>query len=204
MNNLDDFIQAHRDRFDAQVPPDTVWQRLEARLPKAPVDAPVSRLVAATETVVRPLNSRAGQSFFADTRHRWWLAASVTGLLLLVGFWAVNHQYGLTQQPEIVAVDPGSAKTFVQYARLIDNKRDELRQMTEANPVLYQQFAADLDKLNIGYQSLKADLPQNPNQELLIQAMIQNLNLQIDLLNQQLRVIQQMRRQTSPRHENVL
>ena len=82
---------------------------------------------------------------------------------------------------------------------LIDDKRAELKQMTEDNPALYQEFATDLDRLEKSYKSLKADLPQNPNQEMLIQAMIQNLQLQINLLNEQLRVIQRIKQQT---HEN--
>jgi hypothetical protein len=39
---------------------------------------------------------------------------------------------------------------------------------------------------------LKQDLPASPNQEETVKAMIQNLQIQIDLLNQQLEIIQQI------------
>jgi hypothetical protein len=208
MNELEKFVRTNRDRFDSQQPPDALWQRIEARLPAThadPTPTPVAGPITENTASVRPLNSRvAGAAFSKSMSVNWLLVASVSGLLLLAGLWFVNRQYGVTQQPEVVAVSPGYAKEFVQYARLIDDKRDELRQMTQANPVLYAQFAGDLDKLETGYQSLKADLPQNPNQELLIQAMIQNLQLQIDLLNQQLRVIQQMKQQTTTHHDPIL
>ncbi len=204
MSDLENFVRANRDSFDTQQPPDALWQRIEAKLPLLPNDH-TNEPTVEKSAIVRPLHSRASQSFFGDVRTmRRLVAASVTGLLLLCGLWAVNRQYGLTHQPEVVAVNPGYAQEFVQYARLIDDKRDELCRMTQADPALYRQFSGDLDKLEAGYQSLKADLPQNPNQELLIQAMIQNLQLQIDLLNQQLRVIQQMKQQTNTHHEAVL
>ena len=79
----------------------------------------------------------------------------------------MNQQYGVTHQPEVVAASPTYAKEVVQYTRLIDTKRAELKQMTEDNPALYQEFATDLDRLENSYQSLKSDLPQNPNQEML-------------------------------------
>ena len=88
-------------------------------------------------------------------------------------------------------------REFVQYARLVDEKQAELKAMTVSNPALYQAFATDLDRLERSYQTLKADLPENPNQETLVQAMIQNLQLQINLLNEQLRVIQRMKAQNN-------
>ena len=109
----------------------------------------------------------------------------------------MNYQYGVAHQPEVVAASPTYAKEVVEYTRLIDDKRAELKQMTEDNPVLYREFATDLDRLENSYQSLKADLPQNPNQDVLIQAMIQNLHYQINLLNEQLRVIQRIDQQTN-------
>ena len=101
-----------------------------------------------------------------------------------------------SQQPELVAASPGYAKEVVQYTQLIDDKRAVLKEMTENNPDLYQEFSTDLDRLEKSYQSLKADFPKNPNQEVLIQAMIQNLQLQINLLNEQLRVIQRIKQTT--------
>ncbi len=127
----------------------------------------------------------------------WRVAASVALLLLAGSFLYVNYQYGVAHQPEVVAASPTYAKEVVQYTRQIDDKRAELKQMTEDNPALYREFATDLDRLENSYQSLKADLPQNPNQDMLIKAMIQNLHYQINLLNEQLRVIQRINRQTN-------
>ncbi|HEY1055501.1 MAG TPA: hypothetical protein VGE24_10205, partial [Emticicia sp.] len=84
-------------------------------------------------------------------------------------------------------------KELVQFASLIEQKREELKALESADPQLYHQFDAELKALDKNYQSLKNDLPQNPNPEELLKAMVQNLTMQIDLLNQQLQIIQKIK-----------
>lgn len=197
-DRLERFIRDNREDFDNEEPRPDLWSRIEQGItvpePKPDNEAP------------RRFNSlaRSGNPLFGRSAYSWRIAASATVLLLASMFLYINHRYGVTQQPEVVAVSPAYAKEFATYTQLIDDKRTELKQMTESNPALYQQFATDLDRLEHSYQGLKADLPENPNQEVLIQAMIQNLQLQIDLLNQQLDVIQRIKQQTPPAHENLL
>ncbi|MBO0935200.1 hypothetical protein J2I47_01440 [Fibrella sp. HMF5335] len=194
--SLENFIREHRDEFDQDAPTDAVWQRLAAQLPGSPT-------VDRTAETVKPT---LGRPFLAVQKSnsiagRWWAVAASVALLLGVLWW-VNARYDLAEQPEVVAVSPTYAKEVAQYASMIDDKRAELQQLTQSNPALYQQFANDLDRLEASYSSLKKDLPETPNQEILIQAMIQNLQLQIDLLNEQLRVIQRMKQQNTT-HETV-
>lgn len=212
MNNLERFVRDNREDFDSHDPSPDLWAKIADKLPADTTnlaDGQPGTLVqpqpfiptVAEETVIRPLNGHTLRGRNGSAWRGWAIAASVAVLLLAGGFWWLNHRYGLAEQPDVVAVSPTHANQFVQYARMIDTKRSELRQMTTSNPALYSQFAADLDRLESSYQNLRAELPQNPNQEVLIQAMIQNLELQISLLNEQLRVIQRMKQQT---HENYL
>ena len=205
-NNLERFIRDNREDFDAFEPPKDLWARIESGL--------------ATNDNVRPLNGRTqrnggfrdqpdekrpfGSHFTIWRQLDWRVAASIALLLLAGAFFYVNQRYGVTEQPEVVAVSPMYAKEFVQYTRLVDAKRDELKQLTTNSPELYKEFATDLDRLERSYQTLKADLPTNPNQEVLVQAMIQNLQLQIDLLNEQLRVIQRIKRQNQNTNESLM
>jgi hypothetical protein len=216
-DNLERFVRDNREAFDDREPPSDLWQKIESGLNKqsgqsgsgqASQDSPspfqqVYKNLSQTD--VTPvegfrLNRRSdGWLQTAWTGLSWRVAASIVVLMLAGSFLYMNYQYGVAHHPEIVATNPTYAKAVVQYTRLIDDKRAELKQMTEGNPALYREFATDLDRLEKSYQSLKADLPKNPNQDVLIQAMIQNLNIQINLLNEQLRVIQRINRQT---HEN--
>ena len=193
-DNLERFVRDNREAFDDKEPPGNLWQKIDAGLDKQQSDR---------ETPFRQVYKNLSKPERSGLAHQigwprldWRVAASIAVLLLAGAFLYMNQQYGVTHQPEVVAASPTYAKAVVQYTQLIDDKRSELKQMTEGNPALYQEFATDLDRLEKSYQSLKADLPQNPNQEVLIQAMIQNLQLQINLLNEQLRVIQRIKQQT--------
>lgn len=208
-DNLERFVRDNREAFDDREPPSDFWQRIEtgfggptdtngpiASTPTAPVNPePVAPNPAMPFTQIHR-NTRTWGNWLTS----WQAAAAVAVLLLVGGAFFLNNRYGVTSHPEVaVAAGPTYASEVAQYTRLINAKRTELRQMTESNPALYEEFATDLNRLERSYKSLKADLPKNPNQEMLIQAMIQNLQIQINLLNEQLRVIQRINHQT---HEN--
>ncbi|HTI08399.1 MAG TPA: hypothetical protein VL832_07570, partial [Puia sp.] len=78
------------------------------------------------------------------------------------------------------------------YARLVELKHKELKTIEKDEPLLYRQFAADVHALDSVYQSLQQQLPKNPNREQLLEAMLQNLQLQMGLLNHQLDIIKQI------------
>lgn len=209
-NNLERFIRDNREAFDADEPPMDLWARIEPGItqPEAITytgeNEPAKPIEVDNEPIRKPLNGKPFHFKQNGWGYNWWVAASVAILLLTGGFWFLNRQYGVTEQPEVLAVSPTYAKEFVQYTRLVDAKQAELKAMTASNPALYEAFASDLDRLERSYQTLKADLPVNPNQEVLVKAMIHNLQLQIDLLNEQLRVIQRMKDQNNKTHENLI
>ncbi len=204
-DNLERFVRDNREAFDDKEPSGNLWQKIDAGLdgpgldgpglemPQPDKEAPFLQVYKNPSLVER---SKVEGRQIGWPMLDWRVAASIAVLLLAGVFFYMNRQYGVTHQPEVVAASPMYAKEVVQYTRLIDDKRTELKQMTEGDPALYKEFATDLDRLEKSYLSLKADLPQNPNQEVLIQAMIQNLQLQINLLNEQLRVIQRIKQQT--------
>jgi len=195
-DNLERFVRDNREAFDDKEPPGNLWKKIEAGLDVPALGETPSNNVSPFQQVYKN-PSQFGSRQIGWPGLDWRVAASIAVLLLAGCFLYMNSQYGVTNQPEVVAASPAYAKEVVQYTKLIDDKRDELKQMTEGNPALYAEFATDLDRLEKSYQSLKADLPKNPNQEVLIQAMIQNLQFQIDLLNEQLRVIQRIKQQTN-------
>ena len=200
-DKLERFVRDNHEAFDDKEPSLDLWKRLEAGLDKSSLDKPQPEQTGLS-TASPFLHVHKNRSLAEGRQIGWpnldWRVAASIAVLLLAGcFFYMNQRYGVTHQPEIVAASPTYAKEVVHYTQLIDDKRAELKQMTEGNPALYQEFATDLDRLEKSYQSLRADLPKNPNQEVLIQAMIQNLQLQINLLNEQLRVIQRIKQQTN-------
>ena len=193
-DKLKRFVRDNREAFDGVEPSDELWNKISERLPE-----PIFHIgEAEVKQVIHKNFQNGGQlskiSTVFSVLGNWKVAAAIIlGLGLSFMVYQLDNKYQLTEQPEIVMTSPALAKQVSQYTQLVDDKRVELRNMTKSDPELYKQFAKELDQLELSYQNLKADLPENPNQETLIEAMIQNLQLQIDILNQQLQIIQKIK-----------
>jgi len=89
------------------------------------------------------------------------------------------------------------------YARLVELKHKELRAIEKDEPLLYKQFASDVYKLDSVYHDLRGQLPNNPNREQLLEAMLQNLQLQMELLNHQLEIVRQINHTKKTEYEKA-
>ena len=89
------------------------------------------------------------------------------------------------------------------YARLVELKHEELKSIEKDEPLLYKQFASDAYKLDSVYHNLQKELPNHPNKEQLLEAMLQNLQLQMGLLNHQLDIIKQINHSKQKAYEKA-
>ncbi|HEV3251774.1 MAG TPA: hypothetical protein VGZ71_12520 [Puia sp.] len=99
--------------------------------------------------------------------------------------------------------EAGYREEMYHYAKLVEIKHKELRKIEKDEPLLYQKFAGDVNQLDSVYHTLQKQLPKNPNHEQLLEAMIQNLQLQMKLLNQQLDIIKQINHSKKSAYENA-
>ena len=89
------------------------------------------------------------------------------------------------------------------YARLVELKHKELKTIEKDEPLLYKQFSSDVYKLDSVYHDLQGQLPNNPNREQLLEAMLQNLQLQMELLNHQLEIVRQINHTKKTEYEKA-
>jgi hypothetical protein len=184
-DRLERFVRDNREDFDTPQPENAVWERITGQLGGA-------RLTS-TKPKITPKLGGWGKAHF-----HWRIAA---GLLLALGasyLFYLNREFGVSRDPQVVLSAPAYAREFTQYNQAIEKKQEELIRLTTDNPELYKEFSTDLDRLEKSYVNLRTELPQTPNQEALIQAMIQNLQWQIDLLNQQLTILQRIKQSNQP------
>ena len=176
---IERFIRDNRESFDQFEIPAGLWDK---------IDNGLGRL----DTFPGETTSEEPKKKIVFRQKYWAMAASVA---LLIGcFWVYNHTFKTENTDKIIAkVSPEFGDRMVQYASLIERKREEIREIETQNPVLYKEFASEIENLNQDYQNLKAELPQTPNQEELVKAMIQNLQVQLDILNKQLSIIQKIK-----------
>jgi hypothetical protein len=180
---IERFIRDNREDFDTFEPSGNLWAKIEENLPQN------QELVSSENPTFTGSLVKKQPNFFVKY---WKIAASI---FLTMGCLSLFYVSKNPQSSEsvIANVSPEYGKQVSQYVSLVESKREELDDLSQQNPVLYQEFSDDLEKLNQDYQNLKTELPQTTNQEDLVKAMIQNLKIQVEILNQQLEVIEKIK-----------
>ena len=169
---LEDFIKDNREEFDDLEPSAGLWDRIEQEMPA---------------TVVDMTKKKEAKTFSLGFVLR---VAAIVVVVMGVGF----SIYLKTSKPaaiNLAAINPEYAKQQVQYTSLIETKRTELKELTKSDPQLYEEFSGEIVKMEASYKKLSKDLATSPNQERVLRAMIRNLQIQTEVLNQQLQVIEQ-------------
>ena len=186
MSRLEKFINNNRNELDDATPPDAVWLKIEALL-----NPSKSTLVRISPWIK-------------------WTAAAILILVSTIVLLVINKKNTLenvwvnptaTTATDIATLAPEEAIEMKQFAKLITMKQEELKEMAKEQPELYQKFSKDINQLDSSYNNLKNKLSLTPNREMLIEAMIQNLQLQLNVLNQQLNIIHQIKQSKNNNHE---
>ena len=167
---LQEFIRENRRELDSAEPPADLWGRIERGIEAADSTTKRSAMVIRVRTLLQ-------------------IAASIT-VIIAAGIFLWQYQY--KQAIDLANIDPNLAKQQMHYTSVIEDKRTELKRIEKEEPQLYQEFSSEIRKMDESYQRLKRDLPESPNQEETIKAMIRNLQIQAEVLNQQLNVIKQI------------
>ncbi len=192
-NNLERFVRDNRDAFDSLEPAPGVWDKIGAAIGEE--KEPTTRVIQMSWV-------------------RWAVAATLflalAGTLTYMMFFrpaSVGPQLaGKTEKGSeavdlvLNQIDPQYAKLISQFMEVIGEKQSELKKIEKDDPELYKKFAGDVQKLDSSYHVLRTTLNANPNTEQLLQAMISNLQMQIELLNQQLTIIQKVKQ---PKSEKI-
>ena len=192
-DNLERFIRQNRRDFDEARPSTELWAKIE-------------------ETV--PVKENAKRFTLRDI-YKWSAVAALTVIILSSIYFLVirknSHEVakngntpGLVNPNENSIITPEYAAEFKEVYRSIGEKQKELQTLTVDQPGLYQQFQQDLLALDSSYQMLRAQAAHSPNRDVLIQAMIQNLRLQAELLSRQLSITNQLNNSKNSSHETSI
>lgn len=162
--DLDEFIKTHRKEFDTDEPSGRLWDSIELELNREHKTTPKKR--------------------------KWYWGLSLAASLILVtGILFLSVRTGKKMRPNLAEINPRAAEKQMHFVNVIAEKRDSLANYAADNPELYAQFEHDLQTLNHNYEKLRKELPGSPNQQLIVKAMMRNLEIQMQLLSQQIAII---------------
>jgi hypothetical protein len=170
-NRLEEFVIANREEFNDIEPSADLWSRIEKELP--------------IQMVQQKKNEAKTFSLGFVLR----IAASVIVVMGISFILYLRNQNA--NKINYASINPVYAQQRVQYTRLIADKRTELQSMAQTDPEMYKEFSAETAKMDSIYRKLNSDLATSPNPELVLRAMIKNLEIQTQVLNQQLTIIEQ-------------
>ena len=184
-NKLKKFIWDNRKEFDNESPSEKVWDNIEASFTKK----------KKKKSFIRPL-------------YKWSMAAAAmlvicSGVYLMINNKPDEPSAVVETKPEINNLPPEYASQMNQFVKMIDTKQEELKMLAKEQPELYKKFTSAINQLDSSYNTLKNQLSATPNREMLLEAMIQNLQLQLNVLNQQLNIIHQIKEQKKYSHEKI-
>jgi len=177
---LEDFIRTNREEFDEIEPSADLWGRIEKHLP--PVTGEPKKREAKTFSL-------------------WFVMRVAASVIVVMGI-----GFGLYLKNEkkagvdFAAINPVYAKQQGQYISMIADRRSELKSIAKSDPELYKEFSAQIAQMDSTYKEMNNELATSPNQERVLRAMIRNLKIQTDVLNQQLKVIEQMNEMKNENH----
>jgi predicted aconitase len=196
-NNFEKFVQKNRRDFDSEVPGDKVWENIEKNIPV----------------------KKEAKHFSINDIIKWSAAAAI----LFATLTAVYFIYIKKNNPEkpVIAVNPPAAGNNVnqddisglapeQAAEIkeiynsIANGQQELKTAASGQPRLYQQFLSDLAVLDSSYRSLRKQALVTPNRDVIIKAMMQNLQLQAELIYRQLMITNEIKKQKTNQNEKAI
>ncbi len=164
------FIRENRASFDHATPPSDLWQR-----------------------IADELDQRGQRRSKRVGVRKMWVAhvlkvAAVTLLIgtagILVYFYGKRDAYA-----DYSRINPGLAAEQQVYAQLVTQKKDSIAYIATSNPALYGEFSKVLGQMETNYDMLKQEFSKSPNKELTLEAMIRNLQAQIEVLSQQMEVL---------------
>jgi len=188
MSNLEKFIQRNRTDFDQEAPSESVWENVEHSLPV-----------------------KKEKHFTIRDIYKWSAAAAVFFIVLTSAYFIFfrkhNSNNKITQAEQvnkpddIKSIAPEYAAEFNRVYESVLNRQQELKSATTGQPALYRQFLSDLAILDSSYRMLKNQARLTPNRDVIIKAMIENLELQAELLNRQLMIFNEFNQSKKLKNE---
>ena len=165
-DSLKNFIDQHRQEFDSREPSEKVWDKLESQLPKSK------------------------NSWFQSVTI--WRAAAIL-FMGLSGYLFLSNQGLLNRSEKLERSE--TAKLQGEFSDLESFYTDQIAQKVELINQIddfdeHDNLSQDLSKLDAMYQVLREQMKTNPSEEVK-DALILNMLVRIDLLNQQIHKLEQ-------------
>jgi len=203
MDELEKYLKNHKENIQDSFEwknEDALWAKIEQKLDE-------NEKQEETKIPVMLGNSKKEGGSLTISYKNLWRAAAVI-VFLFAGYGSYKYIYSpdtkeeTAQNKDLKKINPELAEVEVYYTSMIQQKKEELK---ELNPENLAEFEKDFKTLDSTYQQLKIDFYNNPNHEQITNAMIQNLKLRIEILERQIEILEKYSKpQKNKNNEEVI
>ena len=185
MDNLEDYIKGNKQLFDDLEPSNKLWEKIDDEL--------------ADFRNVKSLSYKAPKSpKMVSIRVVWQMAAVFT--LLVVAL--LSYQSGVFSVQKNTTDDVANFEIAAEnmlveleeteqfYFSLIGQKQEQTQEYDLKPKGLKSESKQALKTLDSTYNKMKIALLKNPNNDKIVNAMVENLQFRIEVLNQELEVLE--------------
>ncbi len=173
MNDLEKIINENRSVFDSSEPDEGHFERFEQKL-----------------------NQRHKGKSQTFTLGYMLKAAVVALLVVLSGLWVYDKTFSPPAIKDGIAlreISPEYNEVEMYYTRLVNQKYNEINEFSFIDTAQKEMLMHELNEMDSIYENLKKDLRLNPNDDRVINAMIQHYQLKVEVMNQILGQLQQVK-----------
>ena len=196
-SELDKFISKNREQFDEAEPSAEIWNKIEKNLP----------------------HKKTAKLFSLKEMSKWVAAAAVVCITLTSIYFLyfrkdkveivknekpADNNNSTSPADDLAGITPEYAAQAQQVYQAIETKQQELKAVTADQPALYHQFLGDLRVLDSSYRMLQIQAAQTPNRDVIVKAMLQNLQLQMELLGRQLMIMNEIKNKKTQQNEKTI
>lgn len=183
MKDIDKIIQKNRQSFDTFEPGDGHFERFEEKL---------------------KVFNQNKKTFTAGYILK---AAAIAILVVLSGLWVYdNIDARMNQGIALSEISKEYSEVEMYYTHLVNEKYEEIDQFHFMDSTQKDMLIKELSQMDSIYDNLKEDLITNPNDQRVINAMIQHYQLKVEVMNHilnQLQQAQNINKQKSDNYEST-
>lgn len=184
MKNIEEYIRKNRNSFDTSEPSEGHFERFTAKLETRMEKTPVYRRVSLLPYLLR--------------------AAAVAILVTLSSLWTWEHVLSPdTKKMTLSEVSPEYRQVEQYYVQQVNLMENEIKNIEIGNDEEQQKmFLYELEVMDQTYEDLKKDLKDNPNDERVINAMIEHYQKKTEVMNYILEQLKAVKNENQINNEN--
>lgn len=179
-DELEKYILAHKREFDTERPDSKLWDRIYRDLIDEEQPGPEHQKS-------QPKSERRQFSI--------WKIAAVIAVLASIGFtftWK-SMQPETVNQVIVEQSETPLNEMEAYYQNAIRVRQEQIRSFEDIGVQPDQALFGQLGRLQELYLELRHELPSSQDQDVVVDAMVKNLMMQMEILNQQLMILEQIK-----------